>query len=159
MFDRITDYAGWKNDYALGIQEIDEQHRIVFEQIEELRQAIIRGDSQKHVGEIIERMVEYTRVHLVMEECVLRLFTYSDYAGHKHKHEHGVKQIEAFSRRYAEGDRSVPLELFEFIGGWWRHHILDEDARYVRTLRKVGVARSWLPGVTGLRRWRRKAAY
>lgn len=158
MIENITEYAGWKGDCALGIQEIDEQHKIVFEQIEELRQAIVRGDSHKLIGEIIDRMVEYARIHLVMEECVLRLFAYPGYDAHKRAHERGVAKIAEFSQRYARGERGVALEFFEFIGGWWRQHILIDDARYVSTLRKGGAARSWLPGVTGLLRWRRAIA-
>ncbi|OBS10580.1 bacteriohemerythrin [Acidihalobacter prosperus] len=159
MIENITEYAGWKRDYALGIQEIDEQHKIVFEQIEELRQAIVHGDSHQHIGNIIERMAEYARIHLVMEECVLRMFAYTGYEAHKGAHEQGVRQIAAFSRRHAAGDREVALEFFEFIGGWWCRHILIDDARYVPTLMKKGAARAWLPGVTGLLRWRRGGAY
>lgn len=148
----------WSQDYSLGIEEIDEQHRIVFEQIDALRAGIVCGETRREIAGRIEQLIEYTRVHLVMEESTMRLLAYADYAAHKRLHDAALIEMDVYAQRHHAGETLVAEAFLAYAENWWRQHILDGDARYVRSLTGGnGVSKRWLPDLGGLLRRRRKA--
>ncbi|WP_303785929.1 bacteriohemerythrin [Azovibrio restrictus] len=138
------DVITWKPEYELGIQEIDEQHKKLVNLINDFYMAIVRKRSAEEVGRVIHEVVDYTRIHFAIEECLLRLFEYEDYAAHKKGHDLFVEKVMHIKQRFLQGDSSVSMELFSLLRDWLIQHIQEKDAQYAPVLLKRGVKKSWL---------------
>ncbi|OBS10581.1 bacteriohemerythrin [Acidihalobacter prosperus] len=152
--------AAWTQDYALGIAEIDEQHRLVFEQIDALSAAVARLDERRAIDECLTRLIDYIRVHLVMEEYAMRLLVYPEYTAHKRLHDAALIELEIFLQRHHAGEQRLNETFVAYLTQGWRQHILEGDAQYVRALKSQGVAGRWSVGLGGLLgQWRRAVGH
>lgn len=134
----------WTPALSVEIQEIDEQHKILVDMINELYDSMIEGRSIKANGEILERLIEYTKTHFVVEESVMRILGYADYDEHKKKHDAFVAKLIELQGMYDGGDHHIALELLDFMKDWLSEHILKTDKQYVPYFLKSGAKRTWL---------------
>ena len=136
--------VNWNDAYSVDIQEIDEQHKRLIDIMNELYAALASTSSRSHIGAILDKLMEYTKVHFAVEETLMRIFDYEGYHEHKAIHDHIVTRVVDFQRKFREGDDKVGMELLMFLKEWLFHHINDQDKKYVSTLHKAGVKKTWL---------------
>lgn len=133
----------WNDDLSVGIQEIDEQHKILVDLINELHTAIHEHHGSSVTGEVLNRIVEYTRIHFTVEESLMRIFHYPDYENHKHQHEALIGRVVELQEKMALGKVSISFELLHFLKGWLTKHIIESDKQYSPFLLEQGVNPSW----------------
>lgn len=134
----------WSDDYSVEIQEIDEQHKCLVELINKLYSALASKENRTQVAEILDHLVEYTKIHFAVEEALMRIFHYSDYDGHKQIHDDIVVDVVSFQGRFHRGDDAVGMELLQYLKGWLVNHILNVDARYSDSFTQGGAKSNWL---------------
>ncbi|XZG71349.1 bacteriohemerythrin [Chitinibacteraceae bacterium HSL-7] len=132
----------WNDSLSVGIQEIDEQHKVLVELLNQLYTAIHERHAREACHDILRQLVEYTRIHFAVEESLMRILGYPDYEPHKAKHEALIDQIHQFEQRVAAGE-AVSFELLHFLRNWLTGHIVEGDMRYVDHFLSRGVQRSW----------------
>ena len=71
-----TDLIEWSDEFSVGIQEIDEQHKVLVGLLNQLHQAIREHHGRATSREILGRLAEYTRTHFLLEESLMRLTHY-----------------------------------------------------------------------------------
>ena len=134
----------WNDEYSVDIQEIDEQHKCIVMYINELYEALARKGNHELVADIIQKLVEYTKIHFAVEETLMRIFHYDGYEPHKAIHDKIVEQVMAYQGKFLAGDEKVGMELLMFLKGWLFEHINKVDKQYVETFHASGVKKSWL---------------
>ena len=50
----------WSEDYVVGVAEIDEQHKHLFDIVNRLHKAVSEGAEQSMLGEILNELIDYT---------------------------------------------------------------------------------------------------
>ncbi|MCK7535050.1 MAG: hypothetical protein MZV63_30705 [Marinilabiliales bacterium] len=58
----------WNESLELGIEEIDEQHRVIVGMINELDRAIQRGDATGTANRIVQGLISYGHIRFTTEE-------------------------------------------------------------------------------------------
>ncbi|WP_299734286.1 bacteriohemerythrin [uncultured Endozoicomonas sp.] len=144
----IEELFPWSDKFCIGIEEIDAQHRVLVDLLNELHRAIHEHHGSEAAAEILGRLVEYTRIHFAVEEALMRVLDYPDYEEHKKHHGQLIEQVNGLHRRVLDGQH-VTFELLHFLRVWLSKHILEEDREYVPFMLSKGVAasykkRSWL---------------
>jgi len=139
----------WTKELSVGIEEIDGQHRVLVDLINQLHFAIVEHRAASESAAILERLIEYTRIHFAVEESLMRLFDYDDYEHHKAGHEALIDEIRRLHERVVTEGKPATFELLHFLKKWLTHHILGEDMRYVPFFLSRGVQQryqkvSWL---------------
>lgn len=86
----------WTPELSVGIDEIDSQHKELVDVLNQLHVAIMeRHATPRHAArdaaEILNRLVDYTRIQFAVEEALMRLLEYPDYEAHKAQHEELVE--------------------------------------------------------------------
>ena len=56
-----TDLFQWSDDFNVGIQEVDEQHKVLVSLLNQLHEAIREHHGKATSREILNRLAEYTR--------------------------------------------------------------------------------------------------
>jgi hemerythrin len=127
-------FFNWKDDYSIGIDVIDKQHRHLLEigsRIMDLADAKDGFDHYDEIIEVLQELKEYTAYHFKFEEELMLRFGYEDYDTHKFEHYFVIKKIQKFEKEdLEEKQNEMILKLAEFISDWIANHILHEDMKY-----------------------------
>jgi hemerythrin len=121
----------WNVNFILGIQEIDEHHKYLFDLINSAYDKFTGGES---IGlSVIAELVDYADYHFTCEERWMVETSYSSFKEHKEEHDHFVRLVSAFVEELLN-DKDDSLELLAFVSNWIAHHILETDAKFGRYL-------------------------
>jgi hemerythrin len=120
----------WSEDFSVSIQEIDDQHKVIVDLINKINDAVTGNGSAEAIGQVIEELVRYTTVHFAIEEALMRMFHYPDYAQHKQIHTKLLERVLNFQKQYAKGNTQIGSELLYFLRDWLLSHIVKVDRGY-----------------------------
>jgi hemerythrin len=134
------DMFEWKPQFSVGIGSIDGQHQNLFAVARELYAAMSAGQGKQAMGQILDRLVQYTAVHFAHEERLMRLHGYPDLAKHQDEHKLLSRQVLAFQKDFEAGKVAMSVQLLQFLRSWLEHHIQSEDRAYAPYLKAKKVA-------------------
>jgi len=132
----------WKDEFSLGINEIDEQHKKMLSIINKLYNLFEekKHEDQIEIEKVIKEMADYAIYHFETEEKYFQLFGYEKREEHEEIHNQYRQKIDAWKLRYEENkDKSVFFEISTFLHDWWIWHINNTDREYVPFMRANGV--------------------
>ncbi len=132
-------FMPWTDDFALGIESIDQQHHWLVDATNRLHAEISKPEPQRAVlGEILEGLVDYTMNHFVLEEDLFARLGYSETAAHKAEHDAFTATAMDLLLRF-EGGENIGAPMLDFLKEWLQHHILIVDRAYAPFLIAAGV--------------------
>jgi hemerythrin len=73
---------GWSDKLLTGIEEIDEQHKVMFEVINRLEHAVSSEDKWSAVHFALVELTATCAFHFAVEEALMRLHDYPDLGAH-----------------------------------------------------------------------------
>lgn len=124
----------WQDKYALGVVEIDEQHRKLFEiagEIEALLNDEFITDKYDDIVAILGELKDYTIQHFKDEEEFMLSNKFPMFLTHKMMHNDFVEKIESIDLSKVDNEQNLYLkEILNFVAEWLVEHILVEDAKY-----------------------------
>ncbi len=129
----------WIDAYSTGITEVDLQHKKLIGLINDLHDAMAKGQAKAILGEILGELVNYCASHFAMEEKLFDRHGYPDAANHKEKHQKMTAKVLALQMQFDQGRAMMTLEVMEFLQQWLDKHILGTDKKYVPFLNNKGV--------------------
>lgn len=129
----------WDGKYAVGINEIDEQHKKLVELINKLNGAIYAGQGCEKLESVFKELVEYTKNHFTNEEKLLSDNEYPDLSKHKVKHDELTKEVMDFQKKFEGGMVFITMQVMDFLKNWLVNHIQDIDKKYAPYLKSKGV--------------------
>ncbi|MEL7596724.1 MAG: bacteriohemerythrin [Clostridiaceae bacterium] len=125
----------WKEDYIIGVDKIDEQHKKLFEianKAYELLKNEFCIDKYDRIVEILDELKEYTVYHFKSEEEYMISIGYKKFLSHKVEHDEFIKKITNIDFKSIDEDQDkYLLETLEFVVSWIGGHILGRDKFYV----------------------------
>lgn len=129
----------WSDELSVGIQEIDEQHKVLVGLVNEMHDAIHARHGSEVSSEILQRLAEYTKIHFAVEESLFRIFDYPGYEEHKAQHDELIREIIELQEKIAAGKTNISFQLLHFLKMWLTQHILDSDQESSPYLLKSGL--------------------
>ena len=124
------DLFHWSDDFNVNIQEVDEQHQVLVDLLNQLHHAILERRGKTASRDILNQLADYTRTHFLLEESLMRVLHYPGFEIHKHQHEDLIQQINELQRKLNEEDATITFELLYFLKNWLIHHINESDKRF-----------------------------
>ncbi len=160
----------WDKKYSVGLEEIDEQHKVLIHLINNLENLHENHDQFKDfdgmVKKVLTELKNYTVLHFSTEEVLMRMFTYEDYDAHKQAHDnfiHLVKEQqslildlmtqrdnkpESLKEKYNHEIHLRLEKVLEFLQRWLLAHIMKSDFEYVdfftKLQKKAAKSGGWL---------------
>lgn len=118
------------NDCLIGVSEIDDEHKKLFELIASIDTAIKSNDNPvANAMILINELKQYAVSHFAHEEAYMERINDPELARQKKEHAAFIEKVNSYS--YAdvtdESAKAIILELLEFLSKWLMGHILGSD--------------------------------
>ena len=119
------------SDCMTGIKEIDDEHRQLFESVNEVFDELEKeGDeSQKIMKLLVAELKDYAAEHFAHEEAYMEKTGDPELESQRSEHRYFTEKVNAisFDDLTPENAKKQLPELMEFIAHWLYHHILSSD--------------------------------
>lgn len=120
----------WSNDLSVSNNDIDDDHKGLFELINNLANANMSHD---YINVILDRLKKYTIEHFTREEEYMKSIGYPGFEVHLQQHEEFKEWLEIIRSTYARFPQSpfiIGDSVNSYLLRWLRTHILTEDMKY-----------------------------
>lgn len=136
-------YVTWPPSIATGIEEIDNDHKGLFDLVDQFHEAYARGGDRAEMECVFKVLMEYTARHFRREMEFFVRIEYPDSEAHQRSHEELKREVEALYARFLTGElrgeeTDLGLELLAFLNNWLHFHIMEEDMAYKAFLEEKG---------------------
>ena len=130
----------WTSKYSVGVKALDSQHTVLFGLLNDLHDAMMKGQAQSLSGPLLRKLVEYTHTHFAAEEQSLAATKYPGLADHRIKHRELIQQVTEYADRFDRGEVTLNIQLMNFLRDWLSTHIQKVDHDYGPWLNEHGVS-------------------
>ncbi|HTX39021.1 MAG TPA: bacteriohemerythrin [Bryobacteraceae bacterium] len=130
----------WRKEFSVDIGSVDAQHQNLFAIAGELYAAMIAGQSKMAMARILDRLVQYTKMHFAHEERLMQQFGYPALEAHKAEHQALTAKVLKFQQEFEQGQVNISVQLLQFLRTWLEGHIKGSDKRYSPFLKSKAVA-------------------
>ncbi|MCT8976333.1 hemerythrin family protein [Clostridium sp. CX1] len=121
----------------IHVEDIDEQHRRIFEIVEEFYSECMNGKNKDRILEIFRVLKGSLEEHFKSEEDYMVTYSYPEYEVHKERHNIFMLKLQALDSAFKGG--FIPftklMEANEFFAEGFVTHISDIDSRLGEFLR------------------------
>jgi hemerythrin len=125
----------WTEDLSVGIDEIDSQHKELFNRINNLVAAIKQHRCKDEIDGTLRFLEEYAETHFAYEERSMQDLHYPAYAQHKAHHAQYLEHLSELKRE-AEAPRvkgsyyDLSVTANQMVVDWIIDHIMKVDKKF-----------------------------
>ena len=132
-------YLEWKDEYSVGIDSIDQQHKRLVNLINQLHTAVTYSTGEEFEREALDELVDYTKTHFSYEEGLMEQNGYPDLEPHKAQHKKMIETVEQVLAEYQRDQDAAMKKALSFLSDWLINHINGTDKEYSSFLIGKGV--------------------
>lgn len=114
--------------------EMDAEHKVQIGLIQALERSIEQGRGRSDISSILSQLVEYTNIHFMSEQLLMRLHAYPDIAGHEMEHDHLIEQLRRVEDGFLAGDSEMATSEIAMLKRLVIDHIKTHDQTFARYL-------------------------
>jgi hemerythrin len=126
----------WEDRYSVGHDQVDLQHRHLFELVNKLEARIKAGDDRKATIDTIQSLIDYVLVHFTDEESLMHEIGFENIHTHRWRHSEFAGKIADMALAWGEGREVTAEQIREFLTDWLLDHILTEDMQIGAAVRR-----------------------
>ena len=130
----------WKDEYSVNVKEIDDQHKQLFNVINNLIQIITDIPKEETVKEIITEIVKYKAIHFATEEKYFHQFNFEGTAEHEAAHRMFNQRVEEIQSLHKDDYISMAFDLVDFLEDWLLKHLINMDQKYKQCFKDNGLS-------------------
>jgi hemerythrin len=128
----------WNDDYATGVQRIDEDHKMIFKMAEDFRAALDAERGGAVYSVLLDALSLYCRGHFGFEERCMEEYHCPVAQKNKKAHVRFLETLSGFRERYAASgyDHTDARRLVDTVDQWLDNHICGIDVHLKRCVNK-----------------------
>lgn len=123
------EHLHWTAVLSVGVQEFDEQHKMIIAYINMLDDSFNNGSSKLFIGDILDALFLHTAQHFAHEEHYFDLYNYPGAEQHKFMHSECIKTIYRMKKDFSDHGEISESDR-KFVGEWLISHIKGVDQMY-----------------------------
>ena len=124
----------WAIELSIGVEEIDNQHKLLIKNINNFFNALDRGDDIVELIHLFRFLADYAKSHFSLEENYMTKYCltghiYGDEKIHKSEHQAFLRDFAAFQEELenANVNQLLTAEFKNWIRNWLQMHLLKID--------------------------------
>lgn len=132
-------YLVWKDDYSVGIEAMDNDHKKLLHLINQLQTAVNYYTGREFEQKALDELVDYTKTHFKNEEELMAQHGFDDLEAHKLQHKQFIDKVNALVKEYEENADVTIVDALNFLKNWLVKHINGTDKEYGKFLNAKGI--------------------
>jgi hemerythrin len=132
-------YFEWKQEYSVGIDSIDQQHKKLLGLINQLQTAVDFSTGEQFEREALDQLIDYTKTHFTYEEGLMEQNGYPDFESHKAQHVKMISRVGEVLAEYEQDQDTAMKNAVIYLKDWLINHINGTDKAYSSFLIGKGV--------------------
>ncbi len=130
-------FIKWRPElYHLDIETLDNEHRELVQIANKIHKCMNDDDDPGDILPVLQQLKEHTIRHFESEEQLMRKIDYDQTDYHLQIHKDLLEKFERYFQDCKAGEKTKFTGLMNFIKGWVLNHILVEDDRMARAVKK-----------------------
>lgn len=134
MTDLVLDEA-----HVSGHRGVDGEHHLQLSLLAAVRQAVVEERPEDEIRDLIDRLVDFTKIHFASEAALMRLYQYPHFEAHVLEHEHSLEQIDAMRDAWQSRRVEITGDCLDALSEWLQTHIGGADRAFAGYLVRLGV--------------------
>ncbi|MDF2840704.1 MAG: hemerythrin-like metal-binding protein [Clostridia bacterium] len=132
----------WKEDLAVGIKEIDDQHKELFSKVNALFDACNTGKGRDQIDPIIKYLQDYVVLHFGAEEKLQKQNNYPEFNTHKAQHDQFINDFLGLKDKIEKNGVTglTIVQLNQVLVDWLIKHIRKTDKAFAGFLKEKGIS-------------------
>jgi hemerythrin len=122
-----------------GCHKLDGEHSVQIELLTAFSRAVKDGRPRREVDEILDRLIDFTKVHFSSEQLLMRLYHYPAYQQHSDDHDDTVDRLQAMREAYLAGERDLTCGTADALAEKLIEHIGSADRGLGSFLLEIGL--------------------
>lgn len=135
----MNNKISWNSNMSVGIEEIDNQHKVFVQIISDLHSAFYDNKSKEELENILNKLIDYAKSHFETEERYFEKFNYELKEEHEQKHNELKLKTFDFKERFGREGTGIIPEFIDFLIDWLVDHMETEDQKYVKCFHDHGL--------------------
>ena len=139
MAKEKSELVTWSQKLSVGIKLIDDQHKGLLDLVNDMFNHV-KGNEEaerKYFQGIVQKTVQYVKVHFATEEKIMIATKFYGYSEHKRAHDTFVINVVNNIRDFEAG-KKFSLSIFtKFLREWVLTHIAIMDKQYFEYFQKI----------------------
>ena len=123
----------WKEQYSVGIDAVDYEHKELIELINRLHDELVEKGDEESTGAFFGDLFRGISAHFALEERLMRERGYDQLAQHKADHERLLDEIRDIMDDF-EDHETASAQLGARLDAWFSRHFETHDARLHKAL-------------------------
>ena len=132
-------YLVWKDEYSVGIEEMDNDHKKLLNLINQLQTAVHYYTGKEFEEKALDELVDYTKTHFKKEEKLMEDNDYADLEAHKLQHQQFIDKVNHSVEQYKKDSDVTITDTLKFLKEWLINHINGTDKEYGKVLNEKGI--------------------
>jgi hemerythrin len=130
----------WDDSLSIGVDLIDEQHKMLIQKLADLSEAFTRGHEENKIMKTLDFMIDYTDFHFSAEEKVMEEQSYPGLDQQKKQHEEFKTTLNNILEDFKEESttKAIAEEINDFLHNWLIDHIKGSDTKLGQFLNEKG---------------------
>ena len=126
----------WRDEYRIGIAEVDHEHQELIGLINEVHRALEKDRSAERVEEFLGEIYARISAHFALEEKDMQACHYPEFGVHKSDHERLLDDIRDIMDEQSDHGILNDAAFSARLSAWFVDHFKSHDARlhwYLKT--------------------------
>ncbi|MGB7844345.1 MAG: hemerythrin family protein [Candidatus Acidiferrum sp.] len=119
-----------------GEKTIDAEHDLQMQLLDSLCESLTKGGDFSPTRYVLEQFIEFSDMHFLSEQLVMRLHSYPGYDPHLEQHTRLMKKAREIREDVFRGELVPSLQLIQELRDWLLNHIATEDVAFGEFLSK-----------------------
>lgn len=119
----------WKDDFSVGVAEVDYEHRELIELINSLHATMQNGATGDHIIATLGEIFAQIAAHFALEEKMMRVRRYPSLAEHKQDHETLLDDLRDIMDEVEYDGVFDESQLASDLERWFSDHFRTHDAK------------------------------
>lgn len=120
-----------KDEYLVGIEAIDNEHKVLFEIADEIYELCINEfvpDKYDNIAALVQRLKDYAEMHLSNEEAYMESIQYKRMFTQKVQHDNFRRKLSEMDLDVIDENQEEAIkDLLKFVTDWLVEHIMETD--------------------------------
>ncbi len=121
------DFIMFENKHVLGIEEIDNQHKKIYETVNKLFN--IQNSGKKEIIKTFEILLKEFETHFETEESLMKKNKVVEFISHKLEHQRALQKYSDYLKTLKKANSKLDLEILKSMKNWLENHFEKKDIK------------------------------